>query len=361
MALFIPCHKTTFVAQTADLFFHDIWTHFGLPSSIISDKDSHFLSTFWRTLWSLLGCQLRFSTAFHPQTDGQTKVVNRTLVHSLHSYFAKNKQWDIYLHIIHHSYNRATHSSTSFSPFEVCFGFQPLAPSEMPLTLAPSTTHQQQEQQLAQRYIHNLSQRHTQVAVALQAAQDRAKQRHDTQCTPLFFHPGDRVWLLLAKNRFKGHYHKLHPLRYGPYIVLEHIGENAYRLVLPTQLGIHDVLNVNNLKLFEPPLLDEAVTVHHPVDNIPDFQPPLLSNQILDSQTQTTRKQQCISYLVDRKGHPPAQAKWMSVETLKHKFLHLLTEARTLPNLNKEELGQQEGHTPFSSNPNKEESFVITI
>ena len=68
------------------------------------------------------------------------------------------------------------HSSIGFSPFEVCYGFQPLAPSKLPLTLAPSgTTHQQQEQQSAQRFIHNLSQRHTQVAAALQAAQDRAK------------------------------------------------------------------------------------------------------------------------------------------------------------------------------------------
>ena len=70
---------------------HDIWTHFGLPSSIISDKDSRFLSTFCRTLWSLPSFQLCFSTAFHPQTSGQTEVVNRTLVHSLCSYFATNK------------------------------------------------------------------------------------------------------------------------------------------------------------------------------------------------------------------------------------------------------------------------------
>ena len=70
---------------------HDIWTHFSLPTSIISNKDSRFLSTFWHTLWCLLGFQHRFSTAFHPQTGGQTEVVNRTLVHSLRSYFATNK------------------------------------------------------------------------------------------------------------------------------------------------------------------------------------------------------------------------------------------------------------------------------
>ena len=127
------------------------------------------------------------------------------------------------------------------------------------------------------------------------------------------------------------------------------------------QLGIHDMLKVNNLKLFEPPLLDEAVRVHHLVDNISDFQPPLLFDQILDSQTRTTRKQQYISYLVGRKGHPPDQAKWMSAEILKRKFPHLLAEAGTLPDLNREELGHQEGHAPSFSNQDKEESFVMTI
>lgn len=162
----------------------------------------------------------------------------------------------------------------------------------MPLTLAPfGFAHQQQEQQLARRFIHNLAQRHTQVATALQVAQDRAKQRHDRQCMPLFFQPGNLVWLLLAKHKFKGHHHKLHQLRYGPYTVLERVGENAYRLDFPAQLGVHDVLNVNNLKLFELLLLDEAGTVHHPVDNIPNFQPLLLADQILDSKTRTTCKQ----------------------------------------------------------------------
>ena len=86
-----------------------------------------------------------------------------------------------------------------------------------------------------------------------------------------------------------------------------------------------------------------------------------LFDQILDSRTKTTHKQQYISYLVGRKGHPRAQAKWMSAKTLKRKFPHLLMEAGTLPDLNREELGKQEGHTPSFSNPDKEESFVKTI
>jgi hypothetical protein len=303
MALFLPCHKTTSAAQTAEIFFRHVWPHFGLPRNIISDRDSHFLSTFWHTLWSLLGFQLKFSTTFHPQTDGQTEVVNRTLVHALRSSFIKNKQWDVYLHILQHSYNRATHSSMGFSPFEVCLGFQPLAPTEFPINLTPSgSTQHPKDQQTTQHFIQNLAQCHKQVTESLQAAQECAKQCHDKHRTTLHFQPGDKVWLQMDKQCFKGRHHKLHPLRYGPYTVLDRIGENAYRLDLPPHLGIHDVLNVNNLKLFEPPLLEDTVTVIHLVDNILDFQHPLLMDQILDRKTRTTRQQQHVSYLVGQAG-----------------------------------------------------------
>jgi hypothetical protein len=123
MALFIPCKNTTTRTQTEELYFQHVWPHFGLPSNIISDRDSCFLSTFWKTIRALLGCQLKFSTSFHPQTGGQIEVVNWVLVHALHTHFGHNKQWDNYLHILQHIYNNATHSSTGFSQFEVCLGF----------------------------------------------------------------------------------------------------------------------------------------------------------------------------------------------------------------------------------------------
>ena len=91
----------------------------------------------------------------------------------------------------------------------------------------------------------------------------------------------------------------MHPLWYGPYTVLDHIGENSYRLDLPPHLGIHDVLNTKKMKLFDPPLLEDTITVLHPVDNILYFQHLLLIDQILDRKIRTTR-QQHVSYLVDR-------------------------------------------------------------
>lgn len=106
------------------------------------------------------------------------------------------------------------------------------------------------------------------------------------------------MWLLLDRHNFKVQHHKPHPLKYGPYTVLERMGENAYRLDLIAQLDIHDVLNVNNRKMFEPSLLEETIIVQHPMDNIPDFLLPLLGDKILDSKTRTTRQHHYLSYLV---------------------------------------------------------------
>ena len=90
MAIMVACKKNITAEATAKLFFEQVWVHFGIPESIISDRDRRFLSTFWSSLWSMLDTKLTNSIAFHPQTDGQTKVVNRMVVHILRMYNSKH-------------------------------------------------------------------------------------------------------------------------------------------------------------------------------------------------------------------------------------------------------------------------------
>ena len=98
-------------------------------TSIVSDKDSRFIGIFWSNLWKMMHTKLKKSTAFHPQTDGQTEVVNITIVHLLRGYCNKHpKLWDEQLHYIQHAYNQENHSSKNTSPFKSCFGYFPKSP-----------------------------------------------------------------------------------------------------------------------------------------------------------------------------------------------------------------------------------------
>ena len=95
MAHFIPCNKIDDASHIANLFCREILRLYGVPKTIVSDRDVKFLSYFWKTLCAKLGIKLLFSTAYHPQTDGQTEVTNRTLSALLRVLIKKNiKEWE---------------------------------------------------------------------------------------------------------------------------------------------------------------------------------------------------------------------------------------------------------------------------
>ncbi|KAK1694267.1 hypothetical protein QYE76_010964 [Lolium multiflorum] len=119
-----------------------------VPKTIVSDRDVKFMSYFWKTLWGKLGTKLLFSTTCHPQTDGQTEVVNRTLSQLLRSMIKKNlKEWEECLPHVEFAYNRAVHSTTELCPFEVVYGFKPITP----LDLLPLPIHERVNMEASKR------------------------------------------------------------------------------------------------------------------------------------------------------------------------------------------------------------------
>ncbi|GJU03261.1 ty3-gypsy retrotransposon protein [Tanacetum coccineum] len=115
---------TNFIAASlASIFLHEIYRLHGLPNSIVTDRDPLFLSRFWKELFAQLGTRLVYSSAYHPQTDGQTEVVNRFLQSYLRSFVCDNRnQWARYLYSVEIWYNTTHHSSIQMTPFEAVYG-----------------------------------------------------------------------------------------------------------------------------------------------------------------------------------------------------------------------------------------------
>ncbi|CAA7053553.1 unnamed protein product [Microthlaspi erraticum] len=244
MVHFVPCKKTTDAVQVATLFFREIYRLHGLPLSIVSNRDSRFLSHFWRSLWKLLRTSLDMSSAYYPQSDGQTEVVNRSLGNMLRCLVGSNiKSWDTILCKAEFAFNHAVNRSTSFSPFRVVYGIVPRGPAGLGVTPDATRDHGQ-----AIDFVANLSFIHAQIHDNLQIASAKYKEAADRHCRDVQFKVGDLVWAIITKDMFPPReYNKLKTRKIGPLEVLEKINANAYRVKLPSDIRSSDVFNVKHL------------------------------------------------------------------------------------------------------------------
>jgi hypothetical protein len=129
MVHFAPTKTTASAPDTARIFFDHIFRLHGLPKSIVSDRDAKFTSKFWQSLFKILGTKLTMSTAFHPQTDGQTERANRTLEDMLHAFTSyRQDDWDTQLTAAEFACNNAPNQSTGMTPFHLNHGQDPWNP-----------------------------------------------------------------------------------------------------------------------------------------------------------------------------------------------------------------------------------------
>ncbi|GJT52993.1 RNA-directed DNA polymerase [Tanacetum coccineum] len=208
-------------SQAARLYFAEIVKFHGVSKTLTSDRDVKFVSHFWHTLWTRLGSKLQFSSSHHPQTDGQTEVVNRSLGNLLHILIGDNaKQWELILPQAEFAYNRSVNRITSKSPFEVVYGRNPVTPLD--LVLVPEVGRFSEE------------------------GADQSKQIKELHRS------GDLVWIHLRKEHFlAGHFGKLKPRGDDPFRVLKKINDNAYKIELPGHYNVSATFNVANLSPYK--------------------------------------------------------------------------------------------------------------
>lgn len=218
----------------------------GLPRSIVFDRDTKFLSNFWKTLWRKLGTKLLFSTTCHPQTDGQTELVNRTLSTSLRANVGKNSKNWLDLPFVEFAYNCATHYGSKLSPFEVVYGFKPL--TALDLSPLPQVEQVNQDGLSKAEFVKKL---HEKVKENLEKKTEQYKCQADKGCKQVTFEPREWVWLHMRPERFPNRRSfKLAPRGDGPFKVLERINDNAYRLELPGEFNVSTSFNVADLASF---------------------------------------------------------------------------------------------------------------
>ncbi|KAH7621059.1 putative Transposon Tf2-9 polyprotein [Nannochloris sp. 'desiccata'] len=128
---FIPTYTSATAEDTAmALFYNHILCRHGCPSSIVSDRDSKFISSFWQSRWSSVGTRLKLSTSYHPQTDGQTERANRVLEEMLRSFcLLEPERWVAFLPQARFAVNTAVNISTTMSPFSIVYGRNPRMPA----------------------------------------------------------------------------------------------------------------------------------------------------------------------------------------------------------------------------------------
>ena len=226
-----------YTAKTlANKFVEGVVKLHGMPRSIISDRDPVFISNFWQEFLKLSGTKLRMTFAYHPQSDGQTEVVNRCIEQYLRCFVHhKPRHWNSLLPWAEYWYNTTYHSSTGMTPFQALYGRPPPA---IPSYEIGSCPIEELDDQMTAR--DELLQ---ELKAHLHAANNRMKQAADKKRREVNFEVGDWVYLRLQPYRqqsvFRRTSHKLSNRYYGPYQIEERIGPVAYKLKLSPGSRIH--------------------------------------------------------------------------------------------------------------------------
>lgn len=235
--------STVTAPQTAQLFVDNVLRHgYGVPTSLVSDRDPRFTGHFWTALQQLLGTKLRMSTAYHPETDGQTENANKTIKQVLRACVNdRQDDWDDHLSLVEFAINSSVSPTTGYSPFFLNNGREPRLPWSLDNPTPPGRSEAADAFVRRMRVVLADSRRHIVVAQSRQVVAANRHRRHHN------FKLGDLVWLSSSTFNVT----KLAPRFLGPFPIVQCVSPVAMRLRLHPALGSrHPTFHVNQLRPF---------------------------------------------------------------------------------------------------------------
>jgi hypothetical protein len=294
-AIFIPCNEDITAEEMAALYIKNVFTHFGLPTKVISDRDPRFMSKFMQEACKVTGVKHAPSTAYHPRTDGQLERSNQWLETAIRFITdQKQKNWAPYLPIAQFAHNNWPSDMTRKSPFFLLMGFNPRADWVHTTSPIPRVTLR----------LEQIKEAHVQAREAMIKAQQSWVKHRDTPK----YKEGDLVWLEGKNLRINQPTAKLVPRRHGPFKIIQVMSTVNYRLELPTQWSIHPVFHINLLTPYKEMIM-HGPNFTRPAPELIDGEEEYSVEKILDSQHFGRRQR--LQYLVKWEGCPDAENMWV--------------------------------------------------
>lgn len=332
----LPCDDLT-ARNTAYLFYKEIFRLHGLPDTIISDRGSQFTSEFWKWLCKLLQIDHRLSTAFHPQTDGQTERMNARIEQYLRAYINyAQSDWIRFLPSAEFALNNSDSFATGLSPFFAVYGQHPRSGSELsaPLDMPSAPASVYFERLDAEDLAHNFQKidKYLIENIELHAAEYET-QANKSRTAARNFKPGDKVWLNLKNVKSLRPSRKLDYKNGGPFKIKKAVGNYAFELELPKSLKIHPVFHVSLLfPATCDPLPGQRSSISPPFKVESEY-----SNYEVERIIGSRWENGELNYLVRWKGYGPENdwlipaSKVKGLENLVHEF-HSLNPSEPYPN-----------------------------
>lgn len=243
MKHFITCKGTCNAEEVARLYAYNVWKLHGLPQTIVSDRGPQFVAQFWEHLTRRLQITNLLSTAYHPETDGQTERTNAVLEQYLRAYVSYlQDDWSEWLPLAEFAANSARSETTRVSPFFANYGFHPRMGFEPVLPTSPPARD-------AEEFAHRMELITEFVRAEITSAQACHEEQVNQKRQPARrYQVGQYVWLDSRNIRTLRPQKKLDWKNLGPFRITEIISPHAYKLDLPASMKIHPVFNVSLLR-----------------------------------------------------------------------------------------------------------------
>jgi len=305
----VPTTKDVTAVELAHIYFNTVIRSHGLQKDIVTDRGSVFMSKFWKELFRLLDTKLKRSTAYHPQTDGQTERANRTIEEMLRSYINDTQtNWDTLLGAVEFAYNNSTNPSTGFTPFYMNYGTHPAVPTT--LDLPPG------QNEAAINLTDRIQTIITKATDHLLRAQQRQSRYANLRRREVIFAVGDLVFLSTENLSLpSGTVKKLSPKWTGPFPIIKKISSVAYELQLPDDWKIHNIFHVSLLKAapIDSSFINRRWCRPPPLEVTTDT---YLVERLLDRRIVHQGRRKHIEYLVQWQGYPIYEATWEPTKNL---------------------------------------------